>query len=79
MQVTVPEEPAAGTFSFSYTVNNGTTAKNGRATAKVTVRIVGPDVNTPPTLRPGQSRLASSSYPVVAEGRGQGRGHRRLA
>ncbi|MEO7447581.1 MAG: fibronectin type III domain-containing protein, partial [Humibacillus sp.] len=68
VQVTVPEEPAAGTFSFSYTVNNGTTAKNGRATAKVTVRIVGPDVNTPPTLRPGQSKLASATYPVVAGG-----------
>ncbi len=68
VQVTVPAEPAAGSFSFSYTVNNGTTAKNGRASAKVTVRIVGPDVNTPPTLRPGQSRLADATYPVVASG-----------
>ena len=41
VQVTVPEEPTPSTFSFDYTVNNGTTAKNGRATAKVTVRIVG--------------------------------------
>jgi hypothetical protein len=34
----------ANTFTFEYTVNNGTTAKNGRAKAKVTVRVVGPDV-----------------------------------
>lgn len=67
VQVTVPEE-ASGTFSFDYTVNNGTTAKNGRATAKVTVRIVGPEVNTAPKLRTGQARLATAKYPVVAGG-----------
>ncbi|GAB3063611.1 Ig-like domain-containing protein [Intrasporangium mesophilum] len=68
VQVTVPEEPSAGSFTFEYTVNNGTTAKNGRATAKVTVRIVGPDVNTAPRLRTGQAKLADAKYPVVASG-----------
>ncbi|WP_345505573.1 Ig-like domain-containing protein [Terrabacter aeriphilus] len=67
VQVTVPEE-ATGSFSFDYTVNNGTTAKNGRATAKVTVRVVGDDVNSPPRLRTGQARLARAKYPVVASG-----------
>ena len=67
VQVTVPEE-ASGTFSFDYTVNNGTTAKNGRATAKVTVRIVGAEINTPPKLRAGQAKLATAKYPVVAGG-----------
>lgn len=68
VQVTVPDEVRAEGFSFSYTVNNGTTAKNGRATAKVTVRIVTDDVNSAPKLRTGQARLAQSSYPVVANG-----------
>ncbi len=68
VQVTVPDEPGVDGFTFSYTVNNGTTAKNGRATAKVTVKIVGDDVNTAPRLRPGQARLAQSAYPVVANG-----------
>jgi len=67
VQVSVPEE-ASGSFSFDYTVNNGTTAKNGRAKAKVTVRIVGPEVNTPPKLRAGQAKLAKAKYPVVADG-----------
>ncbi|CAN7150433.1 fibronectin type III domain-containing protein [Terrabacter sp. LjRoot27] len=67
VQVTVPEE-ASGSFSFDYTVNNGTTAKNGRATAKVNVRIVGADVNTAPKLRSGQAKLAQAKYPVVASG-----------
>jgi hypothetical protein len=68
VQVTVPDEPRVEGFTFSYTVNNGTTAKNGRATAKVTVRIVTDDVDTAPRLRSGQARLARSSYPVVANG-----------
>lgn len=68
VQVTVPEEPSARSFTFDYTVNNGTTAKTGRATAKVTVRVVGPEVNTPPRLRAGQGRLAAATYPVVAGG-----------
>ncbi|OFE17077.1 hypothetical protein BA895_18060 [Humibacillus sp. DSM 29435] len=67
VQVTVPEE-AQGQFSFSYTVNNGTTAKNGRATAKVTVRIVGDEVNTPPKVRAGDKNLTSAKYPVVHAG-----------
>ena len=65
VQVTVPEEPAADRFTFEYTVNNGTTAKNGRATAKVTVTIVGPDENTAPKLRGGSAKLAKASYPVA--------------
>lgn len=68
VQVTVPDEPGVEGFTFSYTVNNGTTAKNGRATAKVTVKIVTDDVNTAPKLRAGQARLAQASYPVVANG-----------
>ena len=79
VQVTVPEEPAADRFTFDYTVNNGTTAKNGRATAKVTVTIVGPDVNTAPKLRAGSAKLAKASYPVARNATGEGRGHRRLA
>ncbi|MDN5765698.1 MAG: Ig-like domain-containing protein [Humibacillus sp.] len=67
VQVTVPDE-AQGQFSFDYTVNNGTTAKNGRATAKVTVRIVDDNVNTPPKLRAGQKNLTSAKYPVVHSG-----------
>ncbi|WP_404389960.1 Ig-like domain-containing protein [Humibacillus xanthopallidus] len=66
VQVTVPKEPTSDTFTFDYTVNNGTTAKNGRATAKVTVKVVGSGVNTPPKLRAGQGKLATSTYPVVA-------------
>ena len=66
VQVTVPEEPTSDTFSFDYTVNNGTTAKNGRATARVTVRVIDAGVNTPPRLRAGQGKLATSTYPVVA-------------
>jgi len=68
VQVTVPEEPTADTFTFEYTVNNGTTAKNGRATAKVTVRVVGDDVNTAPRLRGGQRKLASGPYAAVTGG-----------
>ena len=67
VQVTVPDE-AQGQFSFDYTVNNGTTAKNGRATAKVTVRIVGDEVNTPPKVRTGEKKLTSAKYPVVHAG-----------
>jgi hypothetical protein len=66
--VTVPEEPAADTFSFDYTVNNGTASKSGRATARVTVRIVGPEVNTAPRLRAGSAKLATTKYPAVAGG-----------
>ena len=54
VQITVPEEPTSDTFTFAYTVNNGTTAKNGRATAKVTVKVVGADVNTPPSCVPAR-------------------------
>ncbi|MDN5795269.1 MAG: fibronectin type III domain-containing protein [Intrasporangium sp.] len=68
IQVTLPEEPAGDRFSFEYTVNNGTGAKSGRATARVTVQVVGPEVNTPPKLRQGTARLARTSYPVVASG-----------
>ncbi|MEO6997597.1 MAG: fibronectin type III domain-containing protein, partial [Terracoccus sp.] len=67
VQVSVPDE-AQGQFSFDYTVNNGTTAKNGRANAKVTVRIVGDNVNTPPKLRAGEKKLTSAKYPVVHAG-----------
>lgn len=67
VQVTVPEE-ASGQFTFDYAVNNGTGSKNNRATAKVTVRIVGDEVNTAPRLRAGQSKLAAAKYPVVHGG-----------
>ncbi|HET8594844.1 MAG TPA: fibronectin type III domain-containing protein, partial [Intrasporangium sp.] len=68
IQVTVPEEPASNRFSFDYSVNNGTGAKSGRATARVTVEVVGPEVNTPPKLREGSAQLAKTRYPVVRNG-----------
>ncbi len=68
IQVTVPEQPRSNRFSFDYTVNNGTSAKSGKASAKVTVEVVGPEVNTPPTLRAGSAKLARAAYPVVARG-----------
>ena len=68
IQVTVPDEAASNRFSFDYTVNNGTGAKSGRATARVTVEVVGPEVNTPPKLREGSAKLAKTKYPVVRNG-----------
>ena len=67
VQVTVPEEPTSDTFTFDYTVNNGTTAKNGRATAKVTVTVVGSGRSTRRrSCAPARASSPRSTYPVVA-------------
>lgn len=65
VQVTLPEEPRVQQFQFSYTVNNGTAKPTKDSTARVTVRLVGDDVNTPPHLRAGQAKLAQSEYPAL--------------
>ncbi|PKW25599.1 Ig-like domain-containing protein [Phycicoccus duodecadis] len=63
VDVSVPAEAAGGLFEFSYKVNNG--KKTSQKSARVTVRVVGDDVNGPPRLRPGGARLAQQVYPVI--------------
>ncbi|HVD22292.1 MAG TPA: fibronectin type III domain-containing protein, partial [Lapillicoccus sp.] len=68
IEVTVPANPTANTFRFSYTVNNGSSGQNSRATGSVVVHVVDDAVNTPPFVRGGQARLAQAKYPVVRNG-----------
>ncbi|MDU0313668.1 fibronectin type III domain-containing protein [Phycicoccus sp. M110.8] len=67
IDITVPARPQARSFSLSYKVNNGTSAPHAQATVSVTV--VDDSVNSPPTLRDGQAKIATTAYPVVAGGR----------
>ncbi|PKW27936.1 Ig-like domain-containing protein [Phycicoccus duodecadis] len=64
IDVAVPANTAGEQFEFSYKVNNG--KKTSKTAAKVSVRIVGDDVNGAPALRPGGSRAAQRAYPVIA-------------
>ena len=68
VEVTVPANPSATTFRFSYTVNNGSSGQNSRATGSVLVHVVDDSVNTPPFVRGGQAKLAQAKYPVVRNG-----------
>ena len=68
VEVTVPANPTATTFRFSYTVNNGSSGQNSRATGSVVVHVVDDSVNTPPFVRGGQAKLAQAKYPVVRNG-----------
>ena len=66
IDVVVPAQPEGQSFSFTYAVNNGTSAE--KSSARVWVDIVPDEVNTGPLLRPGatEQRL---SYPVIEGGR----------
>ena len=68
VEVTVPADPSAPTFRFSYTVNNGSSGQNSRATGSVVVHVVDDSVNSPPFVRGGQAKLAQAKYPVVRNG-----------
>ncbi len=68
VEVTVPAAPAETTFRFSYTVNNGGSGANGKATGSVVVHIVDDSVNTPPFVRGGTAKLAQAKYPAVRSG-----------
>ena len=68
VEVTVPANPTATTFRFSYTVNNGSSGQNSRATGSVVVHVVDDSVNSPPFVRGGQAKLAQAKYPVVRNG-----------
>ncbi|HET7304837.1 MAG TPA: Ig-like domain-containing protein [Segeticoccus sp.] len=65
VQVDVPENPRQRTFSFTYTVNNGSAKKSADSTARVDVVVVGEDVNTAPHLRKGHAKLAKAVYPAT--------------
>lgn len=62
IEVNVPAHPSSNAFTFRYTVNNGTTARNSRSTATVTVSVVPGTVNSAPTLRAGTARIAGATY-----------------
>lgn len=66
IDVVVPALPDRSSFSFTYAVNNGTSAE--KSSARVHVEIVPDEVNTGPFLRPGaiDQRL---TYPVIEGGR----------
>ncbi|MEP6649273.1 MAG: fibronectin type III domain-containing protein [Lapillicoccus sp.] len=68
VEITVPANPTATTFRFSYTVNNGSSGQNSRATGSVVVHVVDDSVNSPPFVRGGQAKLAQAKYPVVRNG-----------
>ena len=68
IDVTVPDDATGSTFAFTYKVNNGTGGANGSATGRVTVHVVGDDVNTPPLVRKGAASLARAKYSVVPGG-----------
>ena len=63
IDVTVPDDPQAQSFSFSYRINNGKAPQ--KPEAKVTVTLVPDDVNSPPRLRPGTANLSRKTYPVL--------------
>lgn len=63
IDVSVPEGARTGAFEFSYKVNNGKAVS--KESAKVSVRIVGDEVNGPPRLRQGAT-IAGEVYPVIA-------------
>lgn len=65
VEVDVPKKPSSRSFSFTYTVNNGSAKKSTESTARVDVTVVGDDVNTPPHLRKGHAKLASAVYPAT--------------
>ena len=67
VDVNVPAKPSASTITFSYKVSNGKAKE--KTSARVTLSVVGDDINTPPRLREGQAELARTTYPVVSGGR----------
>jgi hypothetical protein len=67
VDVNVPAKPSASTITFSYKVSNGKAKE--KTSARITLSVVGDDVNTPPRLREGSAELARTTYPVVSGGR----------
>ncbi|NNM48065.1 Ig-like domain-containing protein [Knoellia koreensis] len=62
IDVSVPAEPDARSFSFTYKVNNGKSPQKDQG--KVTVTLVPDEVNGPPGLRQGTANLSKKVYPV---------------
>lgn len=67
VDVNVPENPSASKITFSYKVSNGKAKE--KTSAKITLSVVGDEINSPPRLREGQAELARTTYPVVSGGR----------
>ncbi|WP_460460180.1 fibronectin type III domain-containing protein, partial [Angustibacter peucedani] len=63
--LTVPRDVTGDRITFSYTVNNGGATATSRATAKVSVQLVGDDVNTAPVLRLGGATLGKAKFPAL--------------
>ncbi|KQX61896.1 fibronectin type III domain-containing protein [Angustibacter sp. Root456] len=63
--LSVPRDVSSDRITFSYTVNNGGATATSRATAKVSVQLVGDDVDTAPALRPGATSLAKARFPTL--------------
>ncbi|QKE84546.1 Ig-like domain-containing protein [Arthrobacter sp. NEB 688] len=64
IDLSVPADALGQTLEFSYKVNNGKVTSKGAG--RVTVRVVGDEVNSAPTLRPGGAQLTQRRYPVIA-------------
>ncbi|GIL34755.1 Ig-like domain-containing protein [Phycicoccus sp. DTK01] len=64
IDLSVPAGTANQQLEFTYKVNNG--RATSKTAGKVTVRVVGDDVNSPPQLRRGGAELAQRQYPVIA-------------
>ncbi len=77
VDVSVPPNAEGRTFAFSYKVNNGKVVS--KESAKVTVRVVGDEVNAAPHLRPGGAALADAGLPGDRRQAALGAGARRLA
>ncbi|WP_036830704.1 Ig-like domain-containing protein, partial [Phycicoccus jejuensis] len=64
VDLSVPAGTEGQQLEFSYKVNNGKVTSKGAA--RVSVRVVGDEVNSAPTLRPGGAQLTQRRYPVIA-------------
>ncbi|WP_308279545.1 Ig-like domain-containing protein [Phycicoccus mangrovi] len=64
IDLSVPAGTEGQQLELSYKVNNGKVTSKGAA--RVSVRIVGDEVNSAPTLRPGGAQLTQRRYPVIA-------------
>ena len=62
IDVSVPQNPERQSFSFTYKINNGKSPQKDEG--RVTVTLVGDEVNSPPVLRPGTANLSRKVYPV---------------
>ncbi|HMM94890.1 Ig-like domain-containing protein [Phycicoccus sp.] len=64
IDLAVPAGSEGRSFEFSYKVNNG--KATSKQAGKVSVRVVGDDVNGAPRIRPGGAKVAQQVYPVIA-------------